>query len=201
MSIEIPEVSEFLRKDELWEKGERKIDLKRIDTLPSELKNILPQLKEISGTWDPVEFFDIKDEKAAKKKFFEDRKRGQRIEPQFEYPNVEKLELGDSRERLLALQKQVRDFDPKNNRLARLARVALDAKISDDIALCDLASAIKAKDEKAIKAAMNTLFPPLNEEQVEFEKGELHAEIHPPAVCASWHPPVGGRVPRAVRPP
>jgi len=141
-----------------------------IDKLPAEFQRITEQLKNISGSWNPVEFVTPSSEsiKREKGQFFAAFQNGERYNPSFDYTYAESLDADPDliRQQLLNLLQETRaisvpaESDENTRQLTRIARVALYNKIKDDLASLDLLIGIRTKDEKRIGEATKRKYAP-----------------------------------------
>lgn len=128
------------------------------ETLPQELVDIAEKIRELTGTWNPVELYTPNNAHSEKDRFLEEFIAGRVYNPQFTYSNAENFTVGSSREQLVELYKRVVQYKPAD-RVGRLSRVALRYKIQDDLATLDLAQGLQEKDEKKISRALASKYP------------------------------------------
>lgn len=150
----LPEINALLEKKE---DQPSELSLSSLENLPETLAAAARELAEISGSWNPVELYtaDPESVSAAKEQFLQSYDQGVSSIPQFSYSVAEALDTDSSRHRLHDLLGRVKEERySRDDRLGRLGRVLLIAKIKDDLATCDLTQGIQDKNEKQIKAAL-----------------------------------------------
>lgn len=161
-----PDVENYTRKAP---EIKNKIPLSEIGNLPLYFFEIAGELKEISGTWDPVTFYTATNAREERARFLADFKHGDAYNPNFEYANADIYNLETKREKIYELLHRVRNpelgipnaRDKGTRRLERLARAALYFKLKDDLATIDLVEGLRTRDENKIKVAMKTKYPGL----------------------------------------
>lgn len=154
----LPEVSRFLNSRE---------SSQRVWTETAEVSQELVAMAEaiakLTGTWNPVEIFTPDPTNLAQEKarFFEafSKPGAKEYVPQFKYPVAERTEVFGARKSLNELLKFIRYYSPQSEK-DRLFRVALYAKVRDDLATCDLVDGINTKSETQIQAALLKKYPP-----------------------------------------
>lgn len=166
-----PEVKRFLEK--MADNQRERFQPSDLQKLSPELLDIAQRAKEVTQTWNMVEITspDSGQVQKQKKQFLEAQEKGETYVPQFEYPIAQKINVHAARENLQQLRTQVRAFQPEaGNRLARLARVALDRFIQDSVATCDVIEGIQNTDDALVKRGMNLKYRPLEPELIEYEQ-------------------------------
>lgn len=158
MAEDLPEVSSFLDAHTKHE-GSNLI----AETTSQEFVVIAEQVGELTGTWNPVEIYtpDPESLKQEKEKFFEAFRQEQAYEPAFTYGYADGFDISGAKEQLPLLLQETRRTSPRNER-DRLFRVALRAKIMDDLATCDLLDGIQQKNEELIASASKQKYPPVD---------------------------------------
>ena len=151
--ILLPEVTALLAKEETHQK----LPLSSLENVPPFIREKAERIAEITGTWNPVEIYtaDAESITKAKAELFEHFDRGEHYTPELTYSTAEKMDVTEARTELQAMLDDVRSthYD-RDDRVARLARVALIAKLQDDLASCDLVDGINNRDEPTIKRAV-----------------------------------------------
>lgn len=137
-----------------------KIPLSEINYLPSYLFEIADELKEVSGTWEPVSFYTATNMREEKVRFLISFKNNDVYNPNFDYRNADIPDFDGKQEKIRDLLHHVRNPET-GRRLERLAHVALYFKLKDDLATLELVEGLKNRDEEKIKAAMKTKYPGL----------------------------------------
>jgi len=149
MSQETPssEFEKFVAKEATHEK----IALPELERLPQELQEAMREIPKISGTWNPVEIYTADPEsiKVEKPKVIEAFRKGEEYNPKFTYSRAMELDPEQGRAQLLELQKKVRSTKAES-RVDRLARVAIDRKIKDDLATTYIIEGIKGQDDTIV---------------------------------------------------
>jgi len=176
----LPEIAAL--RESLRAKTER-LALPVLDEMPEELRSIADELERLTGEWNAVDLYTPPGTlvESERERFLDARKRGERVEPEFTYPNAERMDHASARASLRALDERVRGFAPIDE-VGRLARVALHFKIEDDLATCDVVEGIQSKDESLIKRGLGKKYPgtdPLLVERAEAAYRE--ACLEPPA--------------------
>lgn len=166
----LPEVAAALEKqrhlDEVATPESASEKLSLLTELPPHFPEITRELRELTGSWNPVEIYTADPESITREKaaFFEATDRGETYHPSFSYSQAEKMNLEGVYERLLEMLAAVKETEiPKENRIARVSRAALIAKIRDDMATCELVHGIQTRDEAHIKRAINEKYQPLDD--------------------------------------
>lgn len=158
-SLELaPEVQSF---QERHLGPDTKLSLPRQEEWPAGLVDIALRVAEVSKTWNPVELYtaDPDDISTHREEVFKAYREGRVHNPTFSYPQAANPDIVVARTPLMTLLGEVRSFDPGKDRAYRLARVALAAKIRDDLATVDLVEGIQGEDEPRIAAAFAAKYP------------------------------------------
>lgn len=179
-----PEIEQFTQKDEAFEE---KRSLPKFEELPGQLKEVAAGLESISSDWNPVEIYTADPEliKVEKAKVFEAYKKGEEYNPEFTYARAQEIDTSESEPKLRALQQKVRDFQPQT-RDERLARVAFDRKIQDDIATTKIVDGIKTGDDAKIAEGMKKKYPGTDKALIETAKAR-YKELCQPETKSEKH--------------
>lgn len=172
MSSERPDnddAEQFLRKQR-----EPALTLAHTANAPADFHEVLREIGDISGKWNAVEIFtpDAASIDREQKAFFQAFDEGKDYLPSFEYGTAKRFDIDGARERLNALMRRVLGWVP-SLRVEQLARVALRAKLMDDLATCDLVEGIRTGDDARVKSAMNQKYQPLDDSLLALEDKEL----------------------------
>lgn len=161
------ELERFLEKNKTFEKR----DLPTLETIHPKLREAATELVKISGSWNPVELYTVgSSSEEEEKKAIEAYTRGEQYSPTFTYPLAHTVENPEKqRERLKELQQQVRslkvDREDRNN---RLARIALERKIQDDIATTEIAEGIQTGNDQLTAEGMRKKYPGTDQEVMDY---------------------------------
>lgn len=154
------------------------------ETLPSFLHEAGAEIRAISGRWNPVELYtaDPTRREQQKKLFLEKFAAGEDYQPEFIYPAAEAFPVAENRAKLDALVKRMQSLAvDREDRVARLARVIVRAKLQDDLATCDLAEGIQRKDEALIGRAIRAKYQPIDPDLVARARVDAERRMRPEA--------------------
>lgn len=192
----LPEIESYVRSR--WD-SERTLYVP--EKISPKFIEIAEQVAELTGTWNPVEIFtpDPENLAAEKKKFFQAFDEGVTLEPSFHYDVAEQMDVSQTRRELETLLSEVSIIDKGKkaphslplNPQERLFRVALVAKIKDDLATCDLIEGIKQRDEARIAQAMKRKYPSADETLIQYAQQRYEELISPETTAeGSTEPPL-----------
>jgi hypothetical protein len=155
-----PQVESFVKAEETITNKEVPSTIENLDPFLLETSQ---EIKKISGTWNPVELYTPSSESMLheKSQFLTAWERGQRYNPEFEYPVAEGFEIHQNLDQLEHLKHALLRFRPKNH-LEKLGRRALYGKLQDDLATVHLVEGMQKKDEREIRDAFRTKYPGLD---------------------------------------
>jgi hypothetical protein len=166
----LPEVAAAVEKDqalrELAEPHTAEEKLAKLGDAPPRFREITRELKELTGTWNPVEVYTADPESIATEKvaFFAALDQGEVHNPELTYSHAESMDVDEPYEKLLEMLGEVKATKiDKGDRISRVARAALIAKIKDDMATCEMVRGIQRKDEALIKRAITEKYQPLDD--------------------------------------
>ncbi|MGH7203648.1 MAG: hypothetical protein ACREHC_04360 [Candidatus Levyibacteriota bacterium] len=173
-----PDVAHYLKKKDPAEKPQKKpwlsepIPLSQVrerflhgSPEGQPFSKIAAEIAEITGSWNPVELLTPTNVQSEQENFFAAIDKGEIYNPQFTYTVLPIYTSELNEEHLLFLQRQVRECKPsRDDRLGRIARIALDYKIRDDLATVDIARAMTSRTDastkdQAIKQALSQKYP------------------------------------------
>ncbi len=126
--------------------------------VPAELMEIVESLEKLTGTWNPVELYTADNMETEKASFLDAFKRGEGYVPTFDYPDAESFEVETVRPALEALRVRAMGMSKGSDR-DRLARIALVAKIDDDLSTCDIAEGMKTGNDALVKRGCQAKYP------------------------------------------
>ena len=129
-----------------------------LSDVPAELNEIVESLERLTGTWNPVELYTADNMSEQKAAFIEAYKRGEEYVPTFDYADAASFDVEAARPMLAALRSRAMDVSTNNDR-DRLARIALIAKIDDDLATCDIAEGMKTGSDALVKRGCWAKYP------------------------------------------
>jgi hypothetical protein len=129
-----------------------------LSDVPAELTEIVERLEKLTGTWNPVELYTADNMDTEKAAFIDAFKRGEDFVPTFDYADAASFDVETVRPALDALRARAMAL-PKGNDRDRLARVALVAKIDDDLATCDIAEGMKTGNDALVKRGCRAKYP------------------------------------------
>ncbi|MDR0463169.1 MAG: flavohemoglobin expression-modulating QEGLA motif protein [Pseudomonadales bacterium] len=166
----IPGIKGFLKQ-----KPSNQIDLQKAsrEFLCPQLEQILDQIQELTGSWNPVEIYTASNYHQEKTKFLSDwQEKGSAVNPSFTYALAEQLKLTETQNKLKDLlsntQKLRVEVDHKtaeeNKKLHQFALDLTILKINDDLATCELVSGIKNKNDDQTKKAIEQKYGELEKE-------------------------------------
>ncbi len=182
----LPEVAAVVEKDarakEIPEPQSAQEKLAKLGETPPRFREITRELRELTGSWNPVEVYTADPESiiAQKAAFFEALEKGEVHNPELTYSQAESMEVDEAYEKLLTMLGEVRGTEiDKEDRTSRVARAALIAKIRDDMATCEMVRGIQRKDEALIKRAITEKYQPLDDGLLAVAEGVYERESTP----------------------
>lgn len=149
-----PEIQQFLEKrDSIPEK----IPLESLQRLFPELLTILREISTLTAKWNMVEISTppLEEISEAKKQMLQAYDQGQPYNPVFTYPRAVELypTALETKKRLQELLTTIRTLSV-TERYDRLARVAIYAKIKDDLASCDYIEGLVKRNDTQVRDAL-----------------------------------------------
>lgn len=159
----------FAKRQELEERNEALPTFEEFQKFPPEFQPIIDALRELTITWNPVEFVTPSKESVVREKaaFFAAFDRSEDYQPRFEYRNAhdtpfDPIHAENVLEKLL---QNVRAFSPQN-RQERVAKIALYYKVRDDLASMRLLLGLRRQDDLQMKEALSQKYAPTDEKLI-----------------------------------
>ncbi len=151
-------------REYLLKKKSRKDDqpLIELGNYSEEHLSIITRLVEISSSWNPIEIYTPSPEsiKRERETLFRAFRNDTPYNPHFSYTYAETLDLSSERKKLSDLFEKTLSSAAESD-LDRVARVAIMAKIRDDLATCDLSEGIKTGNDRLTASALKKNTPVL----------------------------------------
>lgn len=166
----LAEVQNYIRR---YNKIHPKLSVPAKNHIPLFLREIAEDISYITGLWNPVEILTPDAENCTKEKerFFTAFLASRPYNPQFTYTYANTFDIKTARRQLLYVLENLAQWTPQS-RLHAIVKKAVDYKIQDDLATCDMVEGIQNRDQNKIAQAIDHKYADLDKDLYDFSKRE-----------------------------